>query len=89
MVSRFAIVAALLALVACGGSEASEDPATAGGVGGTKQSFGSVPDLQLWGYIRHDATGLANEAPLGAVSFDAIQNSTDKTHALLHVSGFT
>ena len=48
-----------------------------------------VADLQVWGYVRHDATGLATAAVLGPVSFGSIRQSTDKTHALIHVSGFT
>jgi hypothetical protein len=48
-----------------------------------------VADLQLLGYVRTDTTGLASDAALGPVSFGSIRQSTDKTHALIHVSGFT
>ena len=82
--SRFVLVA-VLGLVACGGSNEAGDPARAGGVGGSNQFFGTVPELQLRGYVRHEPTGLANEAELGDVSFEDIRASTDKTHALLHV----
>jgi hypothetical protein len=88
MLGRFVILLVLAGLPGCGAEE-SGDPARAGGIGGQNQSFGTVPALQLWGHVRHEPTGLANEAPLGATSLEAIRASTDKTHALLHVSGFT
>ena len=87
MGSRFAIVAALFCLVGCG-SSASDSGGKLGGWYDPK--IGQVlPELDLWGYVRTDATGLANDAVLGPVSFDSIRQSTNKTHALIHVSGFT
>ena len=46
-----------------------------------------LADVALWGYLRIDSAGLATEAALGPVSFDAIRQSTDNTLALIHVSG--
>jgi len=48
-----------------------------------------LADLELLGYLRDATTGLAYEAPLAPVSFAAIRASTQKKHAVLHVSGFT
>lgn len=84
---RFAIFAVLACLVGCG-TEASDDASGGGPKGGN--SFGTtLPELELWGYVRNDPTGLADDATLGPISFDSIRQSTDKTHMLLHVSGFT
>jgi hypothetical protein len=82
---RFAIVAMLACLVGCG-SQASDD--ASGGLKGGN-SFGVLPDLEVWGYLRTETDGLASDATLGPITFDAIRQSTDKTHALIHVSGFT
>lgn len=82
---RLAIVAMVACLVGCG-SHASDDSS-----GGTKggNSFGVLPDLELWGYLRTETKGLASDATLGPITFETIRQSTDKTHALIHVSGFT
>jgi hypothetical protein len=53
------------------------------------QAGDTLADLEMEGYLRHDSTGLAYSADFGAVSFASIRASTDKTHALIHVSGFT
>jgi hypothetical protein len=80
---KVALVTLLLGLVGCGAEQSD-----AGDGNGTK--FGvALPELELWGYLRTDSTGLATEAVLGPVSFAAIRDSTDRTHALIHVSGFT
>ena len=101
MGGRFALVV-LVALVGCS-SQASDDRGRGGkqlGIGGgdgydyPSGPYGTevgsvVADLQLWGRLRHEATGLATSAELGSLSFGSIRQSTDKTHALIHVSGFT
>lgn len=85
--SRLVLAALLTGVVACSSTPASDDSGR-GPKGGN--SFGAtVPDLDLWGYIRHDTTGLATDATLGPVTFEAIRESTDKPYALIHVSGFT
>lgn len=91
---RYALVAVLLCLVGCGAREASDSSGgtKGGGAGGSGgKAFGGhvLPDLELWGYLRNDPTGLATDAALGPLSFESIRQSTDKTHALIHVSGFT
>ncbi len=83
MGSRFALLGILLGLSGCGGGESDAGDALGGG--GPR----GVPDLELWGYLKHEPTGLATEAALGPLDFDSIRQSTDKTHALIHVSGFT
>lgn len=83
MRSRLALLATLLGLSGCGGAESAGGDAPGGG--GPR----SVPGLELWGYLRNDPTGLATEVALGPLDFDSIRQSTGKTHALVHVSGFT
>jgi hypothetical protein len=83
MGARLALIAVLLGVAGCGGGES--DAGRSGGSGGAE----GLPDLELWGYLRNDPTGLATEAALGPLSFDSIRQSTDRTHALIHVSGFT
>lgn len=78
---RHALVALVLCLSACGGGERASSDAPGG--------HRALPELELWGHLRNDPTGLATSAPLGALGFDAIRQSTDKAHALVHVSGFT
>jgi hypothetical protein len=82
---RFALVAMLACLVGCGAS--ASDDASGGTKGGN--SFGVLPELELWGYLSTETKGLANDGTLGPVTFESIRQSTDKTHALIHVSGFT
>ena len=84
MGNRAALLAVMLGILGCS-AEASDAGARAGGVGGAK----TLPALELWGYLRTEATGLATEVTPGPIDFDAIAQSTDRTHALLHVSGFT
>jgi len=82
MGQRLALLAVLLVLQGCsGGGEDSEGP----GAGGLTE----LPELELWGYLRNDPTGLASTVAPGPLGFDAIRLSTAKTHALVHVSGFT
>lgn len=81
MGGRVALIAGFLAL-GCG-SAGADDRA-----GGT-QTFGSLPELELWGHLRTETTGLATDVVAGPISFAAIRQSTDRTHALIHVSGFT
>lgn len=84
---RFAL-ALVLCAAGCGSTPAGDDGDGRGVKGGN--SFGTaLPELELWGYIRHDTTGLATDTTLGPVSFEAIRQSTDRKHALIHVSGFT
>lgn len=80
---RSALLAILLGLSGCGGGES--DAGDAPGGGGPR----SVPALELWGYLRNEPTGLATEVALGPLDFESIRQSTGKTHALVHVSGFT
>lgn len=79
---RLALLALLFGLSGCGGGESAGAETGGGGVE-------VLPELELWGYLRTGTTGLATEAPLGPLGFDAIRQSTDKSHALIHVSGFT
>ena len=82
---RIAMSALLLLPIGCGGSEDDGKPgASAGGRIGEV-----VPELELWGYVRAETTGLATDATLGPVSWEAIRQSTSNSHALIHVSGFT
>jgi hypothetical protein len=83
---RLALTALFLCLAGCGSTPASDD---SGGVKGGNSFGATLPELDLWGYIRHDTTGLATDTTLGPVTFDAIRQSTDKKHAVIHVSGFT
>lgn len=48
-----------------------------------------LPNLQVEGYLRHDATGLAYQAQYKPLTFADIRDSSPKAHALIHVSGFT
>ena len=78
-----AVIASLCCLAGCGGAES--EAGRPGSGGGTAM----LADVALWGYLRIDSSGLATEAALGPVSFDAIRQSTDNTLALTHASGFT
>jgi hypothetical protein len=78
---RVAWIAAVIAL-GCGASESGD---RSGGPG----TFGALPELELWGYLRTETTGLATDVAPGPISFESIRQSTDRTHALIHVSGFT
>lgn len=86
------------------GGQSSADSGLGGSLGGGQDAdtnagypsgpYGTQPgdvlaNLELVGYLRHDTTGLAYAAELGPISFESIRQSTDKTHALIHVSGFT
>ncbi|MBI3201356.1 MAG: hypothetical protein HYZ29_07415 [Myxococcales bacterium] len=83
MGGRLVLLAILLGVPACdsGGSDA----ASSGGPGGLE----ALPEIELWGHLRHDPMGLATAATPGPLSFDAIRQSTARPHALIHVSGFT
>lgn len=75
-------------------SDASTDaPDNGGGVypaGPYGTQTGDVlANLTLLGYLRDATTGLAYEAALGPTSLGDIRASTQKKHAVLHVSGFT
>ncbi len=84
-VGRTAMSALLLIATGCGGSEDGGQPGALAG-----SSVGEVvPELELWGYVRVETTGLATDATLGPVSWASIQKSTSRSHALIHVSGFT
>ncbi len=48
-----------------------------------------LANLTLLGYLRDATTGLAYEAALGPTSLGDIRASTQKEHAVFHVSGFT
>ncbi|GMV19714.1 MAG: hypothetical protein AMXMBFR56_79380 [Polyangiaceae bacterium] len=78
---RLALLAVLLNVLGCGDGESD----AAGERGGLR----ALPELELRGYLRNDTTGLATEAAFGALDFDSVRQSTDKAHALIHVSGFT
>lgn len=74
----------LLGLFGCGADDAGDPAADPG------SRFGEVvPELQLWGYVRTETSGLATDSTLGPVSWESIRQSTTRTHALIHVSGFT
>lgn len=81
-----------------GGAGASADastdaPENGGGVypsGPYGTQTGDVlANLTLLGYVRDATTGLAYEAALAPTSFADIRASTQKQHAVFHVSGFT
>ncbi|MBE7484203.1 MAG: hypothetical protein HS104_30070 [Polyangiaceae bacterium] len=78
---RLALLAVLLSVLGCG--EGKSDAA------GERGGLRALPELELRGYLRNDTTGLATEAAFGALDFDSVRQSTDKAHALIHVSGFT
>jgi hypothetical protein len=82
MSSRFALLAVLACSSGCGGGDAPEGKAGAG-------SLEALPALELWGYLRTDTAGLATESTARALDFDAIRQDTTRSHALIHVSGFT
>lgn len=48
-----------------------------------------LADLETQGYLRHDATGLAYEAPFGTVRLSDVRATAPVAHAVIHVSGFT
>ena len=99
MSGRFATIAVLLLLFGCSGAEASDSSGRGAGGKSFTNDYPSGPygtavgdvvaDLEVRGYLRDATTGLASDAVLGPVSFGSIRQSTDKTHALIHVSGFT
>ena len=73
-----ALLAFLVSVPSCSSGERS-----AGG------ELRSLPELELWGHLRHDPSGLATAATPGPLGFDAIGQSAPRPHALIHVSGFT
>jgi hypothetical protein len=81
MRKRGAPLAVLLGLLGCGAGETEDGRGT--------KVFDALPDLELWGYLRTEPTGLATDVVPGPIGFDSIRQSTDRTHALIHVSGFT
>lgn len=81
MSRRLSLFAVVLTVLGCGDGK-SELTSEGGG-------SRALPELELWGYLRNDTTGLATEAALGALDFASVRQSTDKPHALIHVSGFT
>lgn len=105
MAVRLALVAIALCFLGCGAEPASDSGGGRGNTsGGTGGAFGGgaypsgpygnltgdvIADLELFGYLRNDPTGLATSTPVGTLSFASIRDSTEKTHALIHVSGFT
>lgn len=48
-----------------------------------------LPNIELEGYLSTETTGLAYQAPFQSLTFADVRQNTDKTHALIHVSGFT
>lgn len=78
---RLALLAVVLSAIGCG--DGKSEPTSGGG------GLQALPELELWGYLRNDTTGLATDAALGALDFASVRQSTDKPHALVHVSGFT